>query len=60
MGMKKVINTKELAEMLDISIDKARQLTRAKNFPAIKVGREKKIILSKLDEWLEQNIGNIF
>lgn len=58
--MKKVINTKELAEMLDISIDKARQLTRAKNFPAIKVGREKKIILSKLDEWLEQNIGNIF
>lgn len=58
--MKKVINTKELAEMLDISIDKARQLTRAKNFPAIKVGREKKIILSKLDEWLEENIGNIF
>lgn len=58
--MKKVVNTKELAEMLDISIDKARQLTRAKNFPAIKVGREKKIILSKLDEWLEQNIGNIF
>lgn len=58
--MKKVINTKELAEMLDISIDKARQLTRAKNFPAIKVGREKKIILSKLDNWLEDNIGNIF
>lgn len=58
--MKKVVNTKELAEMLDISIDKARQLTRAKNFPAIKVGREKKIILSKLDEWLEGNIGNIF
>lgn len=58
--MKKVINTKELAEMLDISIDKARQLTRAKNFPAIKVGREKKIILSKLDDWLEDNIGNIF
>lgn len=58
--MKKVINTKELAEMLDISIDKARQLTRAKNFPAIKVGREKKIILSRLDEWLEDNIGNIF
>lgn len=58
--MKKVINTKELAEILDISIDKARQLTRAKNFPAIKVGREKKIILSRLDEWLEDNIGNIF
>lgn len=58
--MKKVINTKELSEMLDISIDKARQLTRAKNFPAIKVGREKKIILSRLDEWLEDNIGNIF
>lgn len=58
--MKKVINTKELAEMLDISIDKARQLTRAKKFPAIKVGREKKIILSRLDEWLEDNIGNIF
>lgn len=58
--MKKVINTKELADILGISIDKARQLTRAKNFPAIKVGREKKIILAKLDEWLEDNIGNIF
>ena len=58
--MKKVINTKELADILDISIDKARQLTRAKNFPAIKVGREKKIIVAKLDEWLEDNIGNIF
>lgn len=58
--MKKVINTKELADILDISIDKARQITRAKNFPAIKVGREKKIIVAKLDEWLEDNIGNIF
>lgn len=34
--MKKVINTKELSEMLDISIDKARQLTRAKDFPQLK------------------------
>lgn len=58
--MKKVCTTKELSEMLEISIDKARQLCRAKDFPAIRVGKEYKIVLSKLDKWLEDHVGNIY
>ncbi|KEH96117.1 MULTISPECIES: helix-turn-helix domain-containing protein [Clostridium] len=54
---KKTITVKELAQVLGISQNKARQLTHAKGFPVIVVGRSRLIILSKLDEWIENNIG---
>ena len=40
----------ELAEMLDISVDKARRLTHIEGFPCVRVGRDIRIILSKLDD----------
>lgn len=49
----------ELAEMLDISVDKARRLTHIEGFPCVRVGRDIRIILSKLDEWLSENIGKV-
>lgn len=57
---KKTLTIKELAETLQISENKARQLTHAKDFPVIVLGRTRLIVKSKLDEWLENNLGEIF
>lgn len=57
---KKTLTIKELAEVLQISENKARQLTHAKDFPVIVLGRTRLIVKSKLDEWLENNLGEIF
>lgn len=55
----KTCNIKELAEILKISKAKARRITHIEGAPVIKIGRDIRIILSKLDEFLENNIGNI-
>ncbi len=57
---KKTLTIKELAEVLQISENKARQLTYAKDFPVIVLGRTRLTVISKLDEWLENNFGQIF
>lgn len=56
---KKTCSTKELAEMLGISEAKARQLTRIEGFPVIKFGRNNRIVLSLLDDFLKKNIGEV-
>lgn len=56
---KKTTNTRGLAEMLDISYAKALRLTHIEGFPYIQIGRDKRIILSKLDSFLEDHIGEI-
>jgi len=57
---KKTLTIEELAEILQISKNKARQLTHAKDFPVIVLGRTRLTVISKLDEWLENNFGKIF
>ncbi|WP_282804464.1 helix-turn-helix domain-containing protein [Clostridium tetani] len=54
---KKTLTVKELAKVLGISESKARQLTHAKDFPVLVLGRTRLTIISKLDKWLEENIG---
>ncbi|WP_404989052.1 helix-turn-helix domain-containing protein [Clostridium culturomicium] len=56
---KRTCKTDELAEILGISLAKARRLVRIEGFPVLKVGRNNLVILSKLDEWLEENIGQV-
>lgn len=56
---RKTCNVKELAGILDISVDKARRLTHIEGFPCMRLGRDIRIILSKLDEWLEEHIGEV-
>ena len=56
---KLTINRKELAECLGISLQKASRLTHIDGFPCIRVGRDVRIIVSKLDEWLSEHIGEI-
>ncbi|AWK52531.1 excisionase [Clostridium beijerinckii] len=56
---KKTINTKELAKILDVSEAKARRITHIEGAPVLKIGRDIRIILSKLDEFLEDHIGEV-
>ncbi|NBI05792.1 helix-turn-helix domain-containing protein [Senegalia massiliensis] len=55
---RKTLNISELAKVLGISKDKARRLTHSKDFPVIILGVSRLTIISKLDEWLENNIGS--
>lgn len=54
---KKTCSVKELAKMLGISENKAYKLTRIEGFPVIKVGRNKLVVLARLDEFLDSVIG---
>lgn len=57
---RKTLTVKELAQVLGISEKKARRLTHAKGFPVLVLGQTRLTIISKLDEWIENNIGKIF
>lgn len=57
--MKKTCNVKELAEILGVSYAKALRISRIEGFPFIKIGRDIRIILSKLDQFLEEHIGQV-
>lgn len=57
---RKCCSVKEFAKIMNISESKAYQFTRAEGFPYIKSGRKKLIILSKVDQWLEEHIGQTF
>lgn len=54
---RKTYTIKELAVVMGISEGKARQLSHAKGFPCITLGSKKLIVASKLDTWIEENIG---
>lgn len=55
--MKKTCDIKELSEIIGVSTEKARRLTHIEGFPVICIGRNRRVILSKLDNWLENHIG---
>ncbi|WP_238455537.1 helix-turn-helix domain-containing protein [Desulfolucanica intricata] len=57
---RKTLTVKELAKVLGVSEKKARRLTHAKDFPVLVLGQTRLTIISKLDDWLENNIGKIF
>lgn len=57
---RRTCSVKEFANMINASENKARQLTHATGFPVIVLGKKRLIVLSKVDEWLEKNIGGQF
>ncbi|SCK01435.1 Helix-turn-helix domain [uncultured Clostridium sp.] len=54
---KKTLSIKQLQQVLGLGYTKTLEIVNAEGFPRIKVGRRTIIIASKLDEWLENNIG---
>lgn len=57
---RKTLTIKELAAVLGVGEDKARQLTHTKGFPVVVLGKRRLIIASRLDSWLDENIGRVF
>jgi hypothetical protein len=54
---KKTCNLKEFAAMIGTSYAKALRISHIEGFPLLQIGRDKRVVLSKIDEWLEEHIG---
>lgn len=57
---KRTLAIKEWADVEGISYNQALRFTHVKDFPLIKIGRERRVIVSRLDEWLDKHIGEEF
>lgn len=60
MQNKKLLTVKEFASEYNIGTNKAYEMAHSKNFPMIRLGRKILIIKDRVEEWLENNIGNSF
>lgn len=56
----KTMTVKEFSKEYGINLKKCYEIVHAKGFPMIKFGKRIVIISSKVDEWLENNIGKQF
>lgn len=57
---RKTMTVKEFCEEYGIGENKAYEIVNSKGFPMFKCGRKIIIIRSKVDEWLEDQIGMHF
>ncbi|MDY3366486.1 DNA-binding protein [Zhenhengia yiwuensis] len=53
------LTVKELAEVLGIGTTKARQLTHKDGWPVIVIAGKRLTVISGLEKWLENNIGQV-
>ncbi|SPZ49724.1 Uncharacterised protein [Sarcina ventriculi] len=54
---RKTISVRELADILGVSYNKANILTHRNDAPVLVIGRTRRIIISKIDSWLDNMIG---
>ncbi|SHF15414.1 excisionase [Clostridium fallax] len=54
---KRTLSIKEWAEVEGISYNQALKFSHIKDFPIIKLGRERRVVVSRLDDWFENHIG---
>lgn len=59
-GCSKVMDVKTFSKEYGINLKKSYEIVHAKGFPMVKFGKRIVIIRSKVDEWLESNIGKEF
>ena len=60
MKDKKLITIKEFANEYGLGINKAYEMAHSKDFPIIKLGRKILIVSNRVEEWINNNIGNSF
>lgn len=53
------LTVKELAEVLGIGTTKARSLTHIEGWPVIVIAGKRLTVISGLEKWLENNIGQV-
>jgi len=56
---KKTCSMKEFAIIIDVSYAKALRISHIEGFPLLQIGRDKKVVLSKIDDFIETHIGQI-
>lgn len=56
---KSTLTVKELAEVLGIGTTKARELTHKDGWPVIVIAGKRLTVISGLEKWLENNIGQV-
>lgn len=57
---KKLITVREMAAEWGLGVNKCYNMVNAKDFPAIRMGKKIYVIASKVDEFIEANIGRTF
>ena len=60
MENKKLITVKEFIEEYGIGTNKAYEIVNSKGFPIIRLGKKILIVRDRIDEWLNDNIGERF
>lgn len=60
MEVKKLITIKEFANEYNLGLNKAYEIAHSEGFPTIKIGRKILIVRNKVEEWINNNIGNSF
>jgi len=53
------ISVKQFAEAYGLPLDKAYQFTRAKGFPALRIGRKIQIDEVNVRSWIERQYGHV-
>lgn len=53
------MSIKEFAESLGIGMNKAYELVNKEDFPKVRIGNRYIILRNRLEEWLDNNIGQI-
>lgn len=56
----KTLTVKQFSQEFSIGMNKAYEMANSKGFPCIRIGKKILIIRSKLESWLEDNIGKQF
>lgn len=56
----KTMSVKEFCSEYGIGINKGYEIINSNNFPIVRLGRKIIIIRSKVDEWMETQIGKTF
>ncbi len=54
--MVEYISVKQMAELLNISLDTAYEYTHIQGFPVCRIGRTVRIPKDKLEKWLEKRM----
>jgi len=52
------IGIQDVADILNIGINKATSLVKTKGFPAIKIGNTYRISVAGFEKWQKENIGS--
>ncbi|WP_160690116.1 helix-turn-helix domain-containing protein [Clostridium sp. C2-6-12] len=56
----KTMSVKEFCSEYKVGINKGYEIINRKDFPMLRLGRKILIIRSKVDEWMENQIGRTF